>query len=370
MSSACSDFLDTSLDRNQTEETIATNRGTIWAFGNAFYSPLGYGYSVIDNNIFATASDEAQQTLASSNVSYFNKGMINENVNPLFTYYRNYYEGIRAANFFLDYVADGKGEALLAENRNLVTDATNYKRDLESLAWYKAEAHVAKAYYYAELIKMYGGVPIIESAVDNGEMVKRASYEEVVEYIVKEIDDHKSALALNWNDYLDREGRFHSKNETSVSWGRGFELYREGFRRPDAVCVSEAGQDHLVGIADAGQSITAVFVNLIGNYILIFGHFGAPKLLGRANFADSERTPWHDIATHGYYVLFAGGLGGRYQEEAGWHRGGDAELHGYGSDDYLSNCIIGGLPAKVIKRGIEWTAQRIPVGTVTRDFHA
>ena len=127
-------------------------------------------------------------------------------------------------------------------------------------------------------------------------------------------------------DYLDREGRFHSKNETSASWGRGFELYREGFRRPDAVCVSEAGQDHLVGIADAGQS----------------DHFGAPKLLGGANFADSERTPWHDIATHGYYVLFAGGLGGRYQEEAGWHKGGDAELHGYGSDDYLSNCIIGG----------------------------
>ena len=127
-------------------------------------------------------------------------------------------------------------------------------------------------------------------------------------------------------DYLDREGRFHSKNETSASWGRGFELYREGFRRPDAVCVSEAGQDHLVGIADAGQS----------------DHFGAQKLLGGANFADSERTPWHDIATHGYYVLFAGGLGGRYQEEAGWHKGGDAELHGYGSDDYLSNCIIGG----------------------------
>ena len=55
-------------------------------------------------------------------------------------------------------------------------------------------------------------------------------------------------------DYLDRTGRCHSKNETSANWGRGFELYREGFRRPDAVCVSEAGQDHLVGVADAGQS--------------------------------------------------------------------------------------------------------------------
>lgn len=208
MSSACSGFLDTSLDRNQTGETIATNRGTIWNFGYAFYSPIGYGFTAIDNNIFATASDEAQQTSASSNVIYFNKGMLNESVNPLFYLYQNYYEGIRAANFFLDYVADGKGEALLAENRNLVTDATNYKRDLESLKHFKAEAHVAKAYYYAELIKMYGGVPVIESHTDDGEMVPRSSYEDVVNYIVKEIDDHKGSLAVNWNDFSEREGRF------------------------------------------------------------------------------------------------------------------------------------------------------------------
>jgi len=127
-------------------------------------------------------------------------------------------------------------------------------------------------------------------------------------------------------DYLDREGNFHTKNETSEQWGRGFELYRKGLGRPDAVCVSEAGQDHLVGVADAGQS----------------DHFGAARQIGRENFADSERTPWHDIVTHGCYVLFAGGLGNRYQEEEGWHKGGDAELHGYASDDYLSNGILGG----------------------------
>ena len=179
VSSACSDFLDTSIDRNSTEETIKTNYSSIWGFGRAIYTPLGYGFGMIDSNIFATASDEAQQTSAQSNVIYFNKGMLNENVNPLFTYYRNYYEGIRAANFFLDYVGDGKGEALLAQNRNLVTDAVNYARDLQSLAWFKAEAHVAKAYYYSELAKMYGGVPIVESAVDTG-MVARSTYDEVV----------------------------------------------------------------------------------------------------------------------------------------------------------------------------------------------
>ena len=208
VSSACSDFLDTSLDRNQTGETIATNRGSIWGFGNAFYSPIGYGFGTIDSNIFATCSDEAQQTSVSSNAIYFNKGMLNENVNPLFTYYKNYYEGIRAANFFLDYVADGKGEELLAQNRNLVTDKVNYERDLLSLAWYKAEAHIAKAYYYAELAKMYGGVPIVESFENDGTMISRSTYDEVVAYIVKEIDDHKAELAVNWNDYTEREGRF------------------------------------------------------------------------------------------------------------------------------------------------------------------
>ena len=208
VSSACSDFLDTSLDRSQTGETIATNRGSVWGFANAFYSPIGYGFGTIDSNIFATASDEAQQTSAQSNVIYFNKGMLNENTNPLFTYYRNYYEGIRAANYFLDYVKDGRGEELLAQNRNLVTDRVNYERDLKSLAWYKAEAHVAKAYYYSELAKMYGGVPIVESFVDDGTMIKRSTYDQVIEYVVKEIDDYKAELALNWNEYKEREGRF------------------------------------------------------------------------------------------------------------------------------------------------------------------
>ena len=208
VSSACSDFLNTSVDRNSTGETIATNYSSIWGFGRAFYTPIGYGFGMIDSNIFATASDEAQQTSAQSTVIYFNKGMLNENVNPLFTYYRNYYEGIRAANFFLDYVGDGKGEQMLAHNRNLVTDKVNYERDLQSLAWFKAEAHVARAYYYSELAKMYGGVPIVESFVDDGTMIKRSSYEDVVDYIVREIDDYKSELALNWDEFKDREGRF------------------------------------------------------------------------------------------------------------------------------------------------------------------
>ena len=209
LSGACNKFLDTGLDNRSTAETLKTNRGTIWSFANAFYSPMIYGYSVIDGNLFASASDEAEQTSAASNVIYFNKGILNSSVNPLWTYYNNCYEGIRAANFFLDYVADGKGLALLQQNRNLITDAVNYERDVNSLNWYIAEAHVARAYYYAELIKMYGGVPIVEQTQEasGGKMIPRSSYEDCVEYIVKEIDDWSASLSDSWKDYASYEGR-------------------------------------------------------------------------------------------------------------------------------------------------------------------
>lgn len=206
VSSGCDKFLDTSIDTNRKSENIETDRSTVWYFGYAFYSPISGGFSRIDGNLFATASDEAQQTSAASNVVYFNKGVINENVNPLSFLYNNYYEGIRAANFFLEYVKDGKGERLLTQNRDIVNDRINYERDLQSLGWMTAEAHVARAYYYGELIKMYGGVPVIET--DTVLPAARSSYDECVEYIVSEIDSHKDELALDWTDFVDRGGRF------------------------------------------------------------------------------------------------------------------------------------------------------------------
>ena len=207
---SCERYLDTALDTHQTAESVATARSSIWAYANAFYSPMAYGFSVIDGNLFAAASDEAEQTAASSNVLYFNRGIVNSSLNPLWTAYTNAYEGIRAANFFLDYVADGKGMALLEKNRNLITDAVNYARDVASLNWYIAEAHIARAYYYSELIKMYGGVPIVEQTMQasEGRKVPRSSYETCVEYIVREIDDWKDALAVNWADRASYEGRF------------------------------------------------------------------------------------------------------------------------------------------------------------------
>lgn len=209
----CNGFLDTKIDTNTTPDAAATNRNTLWQFAAAFYSPMTYGFSVLDGNLFAAASDEAVQTSATGDVYYFYRGTINANANPLSNLYKNYYEGIRAANFFLEYAKNG--EEMLAMNRDIVTDKDNYEKDIRSLNWYRAEAHIAKAFYYTELLKMYGGVPIVEKTMsedsDRGSLV-RASYDAVVDYIVKEIDDHKGDLQENWQTHPDNvsgeAGRF------------------------------------------------------------------------------------------------------------------------------------------------------------------
>ena len=303
---SCDKFLDTSLDLNSTSETVATSRSSIWSFANAFYTPIIYGYGVLDGNLFAAASDEAQQTAASSNALYFNKGMVNASVNPLWTYYNNCYEGIRAANFFLDYVSDGKGMALLELNRNLVTDAVNYARDVASLNWYIAEAHVARAYYYSELIKMYGGVPIVEKTQQQsgGELIQRSSYEACVEYIVKEIDDWKDQLSTSWADNNTYEGRF-TKGAAMAIKARvllyaASPLHNPTNDREKWVRAAEAAKDLIV---DPDLSYT-----LAGDYGAYFR--GGNSLTSKETIYVVRRGANNTMETNNYPIATSGGKSG------------------------------------------------------------
>jgi len=123
-------------------------------------------------------------------------------------------------------------------------------------------------------------------------------------------------------DYYDRTGTFYPRTRTQKEWRDAFDTCRRILKR-GAPMISEAGNDALIGSLDAGQS----------------DHFPASRWM--KTFGDADRTPWHDMATHGRMVLFAGGLGPRYAQTR-WDRPADNTNHGYGSDDYLSNTVLGG----------------------------
>ena len=127
-------------------------------------------------------------------------------------------------------------------------------------------------------------------------------------------------------DFYDRAGNFYPKTVTAERWGAAFDRIRDILGN-NAPTISEAGQDGLIGHLDAGESDHSAWLP---------NSTDAKAFRWTMKAGDGERIPWHDMASHGSFVLFAGGLGPRY---AG---GQDEVLHGYGSDDYLSLTVLGG----------------------------
>lgn len=204
-------FLDTRIDNYQTPETLKTNRSTLYSFANAFYASMQNGFDVLGENLFAAATDEAQQTVIGGDALIFNQGGLNPNNNPDESRFQRLYEGIRAANFFLDYSLNA--QEFLAMNRDTLSDPQGYERDVENINWYRGEARIARAYYYAELAKRYGGVPLIHTTLDKTDNlhVSRSSYDEVVSYIIAEIDTYADSLQENWKTApwaANQDGRF------------------------------------------------------------------------------------------------------------------------------------------------------------------
>ena len=140
--SACSkDFLNTKIDSSETDKTLNSDYSTLISLGNAPYAYIRSGFQSLDDNIFAGATDEAEQTSALGTAQYFNQGSWNATTNPD-NYYASYYRGIRAANYFLEHSVNYKD--ILGANRDTISasGAISYKNDVANVAWYRAEAHI------------------------------------------------------------------------------------------------------------------------------------------------------------------------------------------------------------------------------------
>jgi hypothetical protein len=94
-----------------------------------------------------------------------------------------YYQGIRSANEFVD-------------NIDVVPVLAKYNGYSIKYLW-KSEARILRAYFYFELVKRYGGVPLLGNKVftltDNLQL-PRNSFDDCIKYIVSECDAVKDTL--------------------------------------------------------------------------------------------------------------------------------------------------------------------------------
>ncbi len=146
-------------------------------FLNNIYNYMPTGFNRISGDFLDAATDDALPSRNNTTVEYYTNGRISVLNNPD-AYWGSSYEGIRNANVFLANV-----------DRVPVPDATKI--------FWKAEARFLRALLYFELLKRYGGVPLLGDKVftttDDLEL-PRNTYEECVNYIAAECNAIKGTL--------------------------------------------------------------------------------------------------------------------------------------------------------------------------------
>jgi hypothetical protein len=144
------------------------------------YSRIPTGYARLNSVPLECASDDAVPSADGSGTW----NVIRGGYSPASTFddnWANSYNAIRESNIFMN----------------------NYERvpfaDPLRKKWLAAEVRAVRAWFYYELIKRYGGVPLIGDKVFNPNdaallQLKRNSFEECVNYIVSELDAVKDDL--------------------------------------------------------------------------------------------------------------------------------------------------------------------------------
>lgn len=170
----------------------------VQALLSAVYSEIPDGTLYIGGNaMMASATDEAEFTNETSSIQTFNSGSWNAINNPDFVW-GNYYRGIHKVNLFL--VSTGKINLDPWKLDPSPSAQSVYNTNVASIKRWTYEARFLRAYFYFELIKRYGGVPILNDvlALDADlSSVKRNSLDECIKFITVECDSAAANLPLN-----------------------------------------------------------------------------------------------------------------------------------------------------------------------------
>ena len=162
---------------------------------NDLYNYLPNGFNRINfsggnGDFLDAASGDAIPSRNNAPVEFYTNGRINVLNNPD-PYWANSYYGIRRANIFL------------ANISSVPTDSL-------TLRYWRAEARFIRTMLYFELLKRYGGVPLIGNRIftlDDDLQIPRNNFEECVNYIVNECNAVKDSLRTE-------------ANITDAMWGR------------------------------------------------------------------------------------------------------------------------------------------------------
>lgn len=180
--SSCSDeFLNTQPLGEVSEAAVWTDASLAEAFVTEIYA--GFGQGGFEEQMLASLTDEAIFTHPGRNITTVTEARSNPADPGWISGTRSWssmYSRIRSANLAIEKLEDPQ-----FENTNGIVDRL------------KGEATFMRAYFYHQLLRNFGGVPIVNRTYGLGEEdyeAPRSSFEEVVNFIVSDLDNAAALL--------------------------------------------------------------------------------------------------------------------------------------------------------------------------------
>lgn len=302
--SACSD-LEREIIVNLQEKQVNENYNYTLNRINSVYEGLPSGFNPIGDAMLASATDEAEFTIESSSIQRLNNGNWNAISNPD-DQWANLYRAIYKANKFLETSDDVNLDVYRLDPSPTAQNV--YVQRLQEIQRWKGEATFLRAYFYFELVKRYGGVPLVLRTYEDGdyEEVKRASFDECIQFIVSECDLAAMRLPAS-NTYPTAQIGRASKGaalalKSKVLLYAASELFNNpswagGYERPDLI-ASQSGNRAAKwkAAADAAKVVidlpeyslandfSALFRSYTFNEIILARRHGASNDFERLNY--------------------------------------------------------------------------------------
>jgi len=199
---SCADsVLDTNMKtRKDLNDVLYNGSSGIIANGMSGYAYLRDWTDLNANAMLASACDEADFALRSSTIQQFNTGGWNQFSNPD-EVMSHYYRGIVQTFNFLENSKDFA--KLIAIDTLTVATKRTYIKDCDDIYRLRAENQFLRGVFYFELVKRYGGVPILDHVlpVDATQLPQRNTSDECFQYIVNELDTAYKYMADSWLNY-------------------------------------------------------------------------------------------------------------------------------------------------------------------------
>lgn len=192
------EFLEVDESIERSDEFVFGYFEEVKKVATQIYAKLPSDWGTIDKALRECGSDNAVHVWEDSDVIKFYNGSWSE-ISGIDNVWGDYYEAIRISNSFL--------EKFSIESFEKFEYNEDYEDDIRVAKLYPYEVRFLRAFFYFELAKRYGDIPLVTKTLtlQEANTVSKSSFDVIIQFIVDECSEIMNELPLSYVDISGKE---------------------------------------------------------------------------------------------------------------------------------------------------------------------